>query len=110
MLYYLKHRLQTVFSDFIKFPFVERDMSIQIDESVSFEAIQSLILTCNTEGYIQDVKLFDRFKKSEMGTEHAIGIRLKLQRADKTLTDFEIDTVMQRVIEKLKQEHACTLR
>lgn len=106
----LKHRLQTVFSDFIKFPFVERDMSIQIDESVSFEAIQSLILTCNTEGYIQDVKLFDRFKKSEMGREHAIGIRLKLQRADKTLTDFEIDTVMQRVIEKLKQEHACTLR
>lgn len=105
-----KNSIKPVFTDFIKFPFVERDISIQILETISFDAIKRQILKCNTETYIQDVRLFDRFKKAEMGSEHALGIRIKLQSADKTLTDSEIDIVMQRIIEILKHEFSCTLR
>jgi len=93
-----------------KFPEVHRDISLLLEHSVSFKALESEIYETDRK-LIKGVSLFDVFegKGLEQGKK-AYGLRIRLQDRNKTLTDKNIDKVMNQVIQKLEKKYGAQLR
>jgi phenylalanyl-tRNA synthetase beta chain len=90
-----------------KFPEVRRDLSMIIDRAIPFSKIREIAMKSGKE-WVKSVTLFDVYEseKLEKGKKsYAVG--LILQDNSKTLTDKEIDRIMNRIQGNLeKQIHA----
>lgn len=93
-----------------KFPKVKRDLAILIDKTVSYQ--QLLELTKKTEQkYISEVNLFDVYegKNIEEG-KISYALSFTLEDREKTMTDKQIDKIMQRLIRAFETEVSAKLR
>jgi phenylalanyl-tRNA synthetase beta chain len=93
-----------------RFPSVRRDLAIVVEESVSFESIAAHVRT--SVGYwLQDLTVFDVYRGQgvEVGRK-SIALGLILQDKDRTLTDPEIEQVMQGVRTVLEQTVGARVR
>jgi phenylalanyl-tRNA synthetase beta chain len=93
-----------------KFPEVRRDLSMIIENGVSFSRIREIALSAG-EKLLKSVSLFDVYesKKLEEGTKsYAVGF--VLQNPEKTLTDKEIDRIMDKIQAKLEKEVNARIR
>jgi len=97
---------------------VQRDLAIVVKESVTHAAVVDAI-RAGGGSLLQGAVLFDVYrpkKQSEPGTsglaadEKSLAVRLTLQRDDATLTDEEIDAVLQATLDALAQRVAARLR
>ena len=93
-----------------KFPEVRRDLAILIDENVSAQSIQECIRDSTSE-ILQDVRLFDIYtgKGVDEGLK-SVAFGLILQAFSRTLTDQDIDSEIESVVNALNQNFAATLR
>lgn len=110
--YILKHSLSKslVFKDIPKFPVMRRDFSLLLDTKISFEAIKST--SYKTERKIlKSVELFDVFegKKLPRGKK-SYGIAFTFQDQNKTLTDKQVDKVMEKLKKNFSTEYKAELR
>ena len=110
--YILKHSLSRsiVFKDIPKFPVMRRDFSLLLDQKISFEAIKST--SHKTERKIlKSVELFDVFegKKLPRGKK-SYGIAFTFQDQNKTLTDKQVDKVMEKLKKNFSTEYKAELR
>ena len=87
-----------------RFPIVRRDLALSVNESVSAADILSCIVSCREEA-IKDTVIFDvyRGKGVEEGYK-SVALSLIIQNKTQTLTDAEIDAIVNRVLEKLTNE------
>ncbi len=98
------------FKSISKFPEVTRDLSILIDNELKFEKINKSIKQINQK-LIKEITLFDVYDGENLPkNKKSYGISFKIQDAEKTLSDAEIDDIMNKVIEKLKKEFSAELR
>lgn len=98
------------FSEIARFPSVRRDISLLLDESITFSTLQSIIKKADPQ-LIREILLFDQFKGEKLGAgKKSYAIAIQMQRADRTLTDQEIDQVMQKVVSTIKSETGAELR
>ncbi len=90
-----------------RFPEVRRDLSMIIDKAVPFSKVRDIAMNTGGE-LVKSVTLFDVYEseKLEKGKKsYAVG--LILQHDSKTMTDKEIDKIMNRIQGNLeKQVHA----
>ncbi|MGB0424584.1 MAG: phenylalanine--tRNA ligase subunit beta, partial [Flavobacteriales bacterium] len=93
-----------------KFPAVRRDLSLLVDESVSFADLKNTALQAE-RNLLKKVGLFDVYEgdKMEKGKK-SYAINLTLQDAEKTLNDQLIDKSMDKITSALKKNHGATLR
>jgi phenylalanyl-tRNA synthetase beta chain len=93
-----------------KFPAVRRDLALLIDTKVSFDAIKRLARETEKR-LLKEVNLFDVYegKNLEEGKK-SYGVSFTFQDESKTLTDKQIDKVMERLIGSLKKEMGAELR
>jgi len=93
-----------------KFPEVRRDLAILIDENVSAQSIEECIRDSTSE-ILQDVRLFDIYtgKGVDEGLK-SVAFGLILQDFSRTLTDQDIDSEIESVVNALNQNFAATLR
>ena len=105
----LKLKTSNKYTEIVKFPYVERDLSILINVNTPFREIHDLLIHAFPK-IIKSVTLFDRYKNAQMASQHALGIRIKLQDAHKTLSEQEIEQVMNVLVKKLETEFSCSLR
>ena len=98
------------FREISRFPSVRRDLAIVVDEAVSALALQEAIQEACGE-QLQELRLFDvyRGKGVEKGRK-SIAFGLILQESSRTLTDAEVESVAQRVVDRLNQNFGATLR
>jgi phenylalanyl-tRNA synthetase beta chain len=94
---------------------VERDIAIVVKESVTHAALMQAIWKANTNGLLRDAVLFDVYRpKSESATmaqdEKSLAVRLTLNSEDVTLTDVQIETAVQSVIDSLREREGARLR
>ena len=74
------------------------------------------IHTAPTEGLLRDVVLFDIYRPKAESTgglavgEKSLAVRLSLHSDEATLTEAQIDTVMNAVLAQLTQQVAARLR
>ena len=94
------------FKAFSSYPFILRDIAIFVPENVASEEV-SKIITDNTGEYFVRIDQFDEFRKEG---KVSYAYHLVFQAMDKTLTDEEINNVMQNITDMLNAKEGWQVR
>ncbi len=98
------------FRELSKFPAVRRDLAIVVGEAVTAGALQSCIRETAGEE-LRQLQLFDVFRGKGIDSgKKSLALGLTLQAFSRTLTDSEIDVLIERVLQQLQQRFGATLR
>ncbi|MBW6453286.1 MAG: phenylalanine--tRNA ligase subunit beta [Methyloprofundus sp.] len=99
-----------VFNGLSKFPSVRRDLALLVAEEVSFQAIKQCIENCN-EDLIKAINVFDIYRGQgvEQGYK-SVALALTMQDNTQTLTDSEIDAIVNKVLGALSNNISAKLR
>lgn len=87
-----------------RFPWVVRDVSILVDDALSAGTVRGTIRSA-APGTLIDIRLFDRYQgKGIPGGKVSLSFRLTFQSPERTLTDEEVQAVMQHIIDALTRD------
>ena len=99
-----------------KFPAVERDIAIVVDEDVEVGAIEQSItkkskrLLKGKKG-LEEIKLFDIYRDEKIGKgKKSIAYSLIFRDKTKSMSDDEINPVMEEITKELEDKFGATLR
>ncbi len=106
----LLDRKVPAFNSLSKFPSVRRDLALLVAEDVSFQAIKQCIENCN-EDLIKAINVFDIYRGQgvEQGYK-SVALGLTMQDNTQTLTDSEIDAIVNKVLDALSNNISAKLR
>ena len=95
-----------------KFPAIRRDIACLMEQSIPFSQVEAVIRSAAAEfELLKSVNVFDVYTgKGVPAGKKSIAIALGLQSNAKTLTDKDINDVMDKIIGHLKTTLAITLR
>ena len=98
------------FKDISKYPEVKRDLSLLIDEDITFENLYKLAKQ-SENNYLKDINLFDVYRgdKLENGKK-SYSISFTLQDNKQTLKDSQIDKIMSKIQKRFESELGAELR
>ncbi|KKR68606.1 MAG: Phenylalanine-tRNA ligase beta subunit [Parcubacteria group bacterium GW2011_GWF1_40_6] len=82
------------------FPFIARDIAVWVPENILSEEVEKIIKENAGDVVVRGPELFDEFKKEG---QISYAFRLVFQSFESTLTDQEINDVMTKVSDKLKE-------
>lgn len=94
-----------------KYPIVERDLAVVIDENIAVQDIlDSIKSSCGKLFY--KVQLFDIYRNNELREQNkkSLAFNIKLSDMEKTLTDEEVNKVMQKILKALSYKFGAVLR
>ncbi len=98
------------FEEIPKFPLVNRDLSIIVDKSTSFQSVENSLISLQLSK-LTELKLFDVFESDKLGHgKKSFAITFTFLDKEKTLTDKEVDSMMKRVIDVLEKENNAEIR
>ena len=101
---------ETLYHDISKFPSVSRDLALLIDKSVQFEQIEQIARQTEKK-LLKSVELFDVYEGKNLPEgKKSYAVNFILQDESKTLTDKQIDAIMTKLINNLKQKLGAELR
>lgn len=93
-----------------KFPAVERDIAIIVDEKVEVGQIEKII-TKKSKKLLEEAKLFDIYRNEKLGAnKKSVAYSLIFRDKNKTLSDEEISTIMNNIITELEKTLGAELR
>ena len=93
-----------------KFPAVERDIAIIVDEKVEVGQIEKII-TKKSKKWLEEAKLFDIYRNEKIGeNKKSVAYSLIFRDKNKTLSDQEINTTMESIIKELEKTLGAELR
>ena len=99
-----------IYKDISKHPSSRRDFSLLINESVSFDSIKNIAFKTDNN-ILKTVNLFDFYKGKELPSgKKSYGVSFDFQDYNKTLTDKEIDSIMDKLFLNLQKELKVQLR
>ncbi len=101
---------QVIYKPLPKYPSIQRDIAIIVSEQITVDQINKTILNIDRH-VIKKVELFDIFrgKQIEQGLK-SVAFSIVFQAEDRTLTDEEVDKMMENVKIKLKDCFHAELR
>jgi phenylalanyl-tRNA synthetase beta chain len=94
-------------------PFVIRDLSIVIADTLPAEIIRGTILTAGRDlpAPLDAVSVFDRYQGQGVPSGAvSLSVRLTFQAVDRTLTDVEVQQCVEQILAALIREHAAIQR
>jgi phenylalanyl-tRNA synthetase beta chain len=97
------------FSEVPKYPSVQRDLALLIDKSVKYHQIEELAFA-NEKKLLTEVNLFDIYEDEKLGNKKSYAVSFTLQNREATLTDKQIDAVMEKLIKAYKTNLGAELR
>ncbi|APY12229.1 phenylalanine--tRNA ligase subunit beta [Seonamhaeicola sp. S2-3] len=98
------------FKDIPKYPAVRRDFALLLDESVSFEDIDK-IASQTEKQLLKDVDLFDVYQGKNLPEgKKSYAVSFTLQDENKTLTDKQIDKIMNKLQANFEKQLGAELR
>ena len=93
-----------------KFPAVERDIAITVDEEVEVGQIERIIKN-KSKKILEQAKLFDIYRSNRLEkNKKSIAYSLIFRDRNKTLNDEEVNQAMESIINALKKELGAELR
>ena len=101
---------KTKFKPLTKFPSVRRDLSLLLDEKISFSEIESIAR--NSEKLLlKEVGLFDVYDgKNIAAGKKSYGVKFIMQDSERTLDDKRISSIMNKIKSKLEEQLGAELR
>lgn len=99
-----------IFKSIAKFPQVNRDLSLVVDQSITYQEIEDAIYSLRLKKLI-GVRLFDIFESEKLGdNKKSLAINFIFSDNEKTLVDKEVDNMMNRIIEILESKLNAVIR
>ncbi len=96
--------------DIPQFPMVRRDLSLVLEQSTPFKAIEQIIKSLNNS-HIVSWNVFDVYQGKPLeANQKAISIAFELYDANKTMTDADIDPIMQALIAQFETQLKAIIR
>ena len=101
---------KVLYTEIAKYPAVSRDLALLIDQSVEFSQIEEIARQTEKK-LLKKVELFDVYEgKNLPAGKKSYAVNFILQDAEKTMGDKQIDAIMQKLINNLKQKLGAELR
>ena len=105
-----KVHLEVKFEELSKYPWVRRDLALVVDLSVRFEHIRSLAFVVERK-LLKSVNIFDVYMSDKLGEgKKSLAVSFILQDETKTLTDKQIEQVMEKLITAFEKKLGAVLR
>ena len=93
-----------------KFPSVKRDLALLLDKQVSFKEVKELALRTE-KSLLKSVTLFDVYEGEKLGNgKKSYAVSFTLLDEEKTLTDKQIDKIMNKLIGAYKHQFNAEIR
>ncbi|GEO10631.1 phenylalanine--tRNA ligase subunit beta [Segetibacter aerophilus] len=93
-----------------KFPAMQRDLAVVVDKTVTFEAVEDVVEKTKIPT-LQNLQLFDVFESEKLGKDRkSLAVSFTFLDEEKTLTDKEVDEVMDRLILTFERELSAEIR
>ncbi|WP_443939840.1 phenylalanine--tRNA ligase subunit beta [Pedobacter sp. MW01-1-1] len=93
-----------------KYPQVRRDLSLLIDQAVTFESLRSIAFKTDKK-LIKEVGVFDVYMGDKLPAgKKSYALNFILQDEEQTLTDKQIEQTMQKLIGNLTQQAGAEIR
>lgn len=101
---------KVLYTEIAKYPAVSRDLALLIDQSVEFAQIEEIARQTEKK-LLKKVELFDVYEgKNLPAGKKSYAVNFILQDTEKTMGDKQIDAIMQKLINNLKQKLGAELR
>ena len=98
------------FRDIPKYPEVRRDFALLVDESVTFEEIDTIAMKTERK-LLKDVDLFDVYQGKNLPKgKKSYAVSFTIQDENKTLTDKQIDKIMGKLQVNFEKQLGAELR
>ena len=98
-----------LFEEINKFPMVRRDLSLLIDKKIKFIDIQELAYATERK-FLKEVNLFDIYEDEKLGDKKSYAVSFSLVNKEATLTEKQIDGVIEKLILNFKEKLGAELR
>ncbi|PTS99089.1 phenylalanine--tRNA ligase subunit beta [Pedobacter sp. HMWF019] len=93
-----------------KYPAVRRDLSMLVDTAVTFDDLKTIAFKTEKK-LLKNVQVFDVYKGDKLPEgKKSYALNFTLQDEEQTLTDKQIDAVMQKIISNLAQTAKAEIR
>ena len=101
---------KTEYKEISKFPEVRRDLALLITKDIKFEQLRDVAFK-NAGKLLKKVSIFDVYTDAKIGDDKkSYALSYILQDNDKTLTDKQIEIIMERIIEAYKKQFGAAIR
>ena len=98
------------FTEIPKYPEVRRDLSLLLDDNVTFDSIYNLARQTE-KSLLKDINLFDVYQGKNLPEgKKSYALSFTIQDSSKTLTDAQIDKIMGKLQKNLETELGASLR
>lgn len=99
-----------VYQEVSKFPSVRRDLSMLIDKSVKFDQLKQIALKTEKQ-LLKEINVFDVYEGNKLPEgKKSYALSFILQDEEKTLTDKQIDSIIQKLIYNFEKETGAEVR
>lgn len=93
-----------------KYPAVQRDLAFVVDSILAFKKVEDTVRTVNIPR-LTNMKLFDVFESEKLGAgRKSMAVNFTFQDEEKTLTDKDIDEMMQKIIVTFEKDLQAEIR
>ncbi|RLA02815.1 MAG: phenylalanine--tRNA ligase subunit beta, partial [Gammaproteobacteria bacterium] len=98
------------FSPLSKFPAIRRDIALILDEEISINKIDDCLKAIKSD-ILNEIQLFDVYSGDgvELGKK-SVAVAFTVQHDERTLTDEDMNALMQMITEQLEKEVGATIR
>jgi phenylalanyl-tRNA synthetase beta chain len=98
------------FTEIPKYPEVRRDLSLLLDDNVTFDALYK-IARQTEKSLLKEISLFDVYQGKNLPEgKKSYALSFTIQDATKTLTDTQIDKIMSKLQNNFETELGAVLR
>lgn len=94
-----------------KFPEVKRDLALVLDKNISFSDIETLAYQLERKNLKRNISLFDVYEGDKLPEgKKQYALSFTLEDKEKTLTDKQIDSIMQKLLRGFEDKLGAKLR
>jgi phenylalanyl-tRNA synthetase beta chain len=98
------------FKEISKFPAVQRDLALVVDKAVAYQQIETATKAVRISE-LKAIHLFDIFESEKLGAnKKSMAVNFTFLDEEKTMTDSEIDTMMNKLIGMYEKELGAEIR
>lgn len=89
--------------NFSRYPWVDRDITVIVDDNISYEQILKIMLN-NSSNLLKDITLVDIYKGDKIGkNKKSLTFKLVYQAMDRTLSDEEVNEANSNIAKSLQK-------
>ena len=93
-----------------KFPSVQRDLALVVDKTITYAQVEKMAAGLQLS-YLQKTRLFDIFESDKLGAnKKSMAVNFTFEDSSKTLTDAEIDEMMNKIIAACEKQLQAEIR